>query len=273
MTAPLIVERAVRVLLVEDNPADAELVKELLSQEWPACELRCVDGRAAFLSELQHRDYDVILSDFGLQSLSGFEALELAKAHAPEIPFLFLSGTIGEDRAIEAVRRGAEDYVLKDRMKRLVTAVARAVRESEARRQQRKAENRVREQAEMLNQAREAIFITDLVNIVIYWNAGAERLYGWRAEEVVGKTAEQLFDPSTHAVVQAARAETLEKGQWAGELRMHNREREPLIVESRQTLIRDETGKPKARLCINADITDRKRLEEQSSVLFQSTCM
>jgi PAS domain S-box-containing protein len=88
-------------------------------------------------------------------------------------------------------------------------------------------------------------------------------LFGWRADEVMGKTAEQFFEPATIAVVQAAREETHVKGEWSGELRMHTRTHQPLIVESRQTLIRNERGEPKARLCINSDITDRKRLEEQ----------
>src|SRR6185295_8464854 len=104
-----------------------------------ACRITCVETRSAFLGELHLARYDVILSDFALQSLNGLEALQLAKAAAPETPFIFLSGTIGEDRAIEAVRLGAEDYILKDRMKRLVTAIARALREHEERKARRQA--------------------------------------------------------------------------------------------------------------------------------------
>jgi PAS domain S-box-containing protein len=109
------------------------------------------------------------------------------------------------------------------------------------------AERRVREQADAQPGA-EAIFITDLANRVIYWNAGAERLLGWRSDEVLGRTAEEIFDPEVVANIQVAREATLSKGEWSGELRMHNRQHQPLIIESRQTLIRDETGQPKARL-------------------------
>lgn len=384
-STPLADATAMHVLHLEDNAADAELVRVLIQDEWPHCEVTCVVDQAAYLGELQQvARYDIILSDFALQTINGLEALKLAKARAPETPFIFLSGTIGEDRAIEAVRSGAEDYVLKDRMKRLVTAIARALRESDERRKRRQAESRIREladalnqaheavivtdldgtitfwnqgaerlsgwsaaetvdrhsrhlfggdlapalatacqtafergewtgeievpnrrgdarlfdlritlirdesgrpksrlllgtditdrrlaerriheQAEMLNQAREAIFITDLTNRVLYWNAGAERLYGWSSGEMVGQVVEKMFDAPLVPAIQAAQGETTAKGQWTGELRMHNRQREPLIVESRQTLIRDEDGRPKARLCINSDITDRKRLEEQ----------
>jgi len=373
-----------KVLHLEDNPDDAELVRIALAHEWPDCDLKCVTTRFDYVSELNLSRYDVILSDFKLGTLNGLEALQLAKERSPDTPFIFLSGTIGEDRAIEAVQSGAADYVLKDRMKRLIPAIARAVRERDERKrrqhaesrmrelaeflnqareavivtdldgritfwnqgaarlsgwaasealekhcgelfdlgtatelaaacqaaldhgewvgelqladrsgqpkwvelritlvrddggrprarlvlgtditERRQAERRVLEQAEMLNQAREAIFITDLGNRVIYWNAGAERLYGWTSAEALHHTAEELFDPAVAANIQMARAETLAKGQWSGELRMHNRHRVPIIVESRQSLIRDEKGRPKARLCINSDITDRKRLEEQ----------
>src|SRR3712207_2732183 len=105
-----------RILHLEDNTEDAELVRELITEEWPECEITCVATRVAFLDELREARHDLILSDFALSSLDGLEALKLAKAKVPDTPFIFLSGTIGEDRAIQAVQFGAEDYVLKDRM-------------------------------------------------------------------------------------------------------------------------------------------------------------
>jgi two-component system, cell cycle sensor histidine kinase and response regulator CckA len=253
----------VRILHLEDNPNDAELVRIIVSREWPDCHITWVATRVAFVGEMHRSSHDLIISDFALSAMNGIDALKLAKEHAPGTPFIFLSGNIGEDRAIEAVKAGADDYVLKDRMKRLVTAIARAMREGAERKRRQEAELRIREQAEMLNQAREAILIINLDNRVIYWNAGAEHLFGWRSDEIIGRSAEEIFDAAAAGAVLAAREETLAKGQWLGELRVHDRARQPLIVESRQSLIRDEKGQPKARLCINSDITERKRLEEQ----------
>ena len=88
-------------------------------------------------------------------------------------------------------------------------------------------------------------------------------MLGWRSDEVLGLTANDVFEENVLAGIEAARDATLAKGEWSGELRMHHRNRQPLILESRQTLIRDERGQPKARLSINSDITDRKRFEEQ----------
>jgi PAS domain S-box-containing protein len=248
-----------RVLHLEDNPADAELVRALVVREWPDCEVTWVADRTAFLTAVRGRPYDLILSDFALNSFNGLEALQLARAHWPDTPFIFVSGNMGEDRAVDALRSGAQDYVLKDRMKRLPNAIARILRESDERRKRREAENRSRELGDLLNQAREAIFITDLDDRLIYWNAGAERVFGWRQEDVMNRRTADIFG----ADVPVLREETLTRGEWAGELRLTNRNRQPLVIESRQSLIRDDEGHPKARLSINTDITDHKRLEEQ----------
>src|SRR5438067_315067 len=182
-----------RILHLEDNPADAELVRLLIQAEWPQCQITAVATKFAFAGELHFSKYDVILSDFALQGMGGLEALKMAKERAPDIPFIFLSGTIGEDRAIEALQSGAQDYVLKDRMKRLITVIERARRDSQERRRRREAEGTIRDLADSLNQASEAVIVTDLEGRVTFWNRGAERLSGWTAAEAQDKTGEQLF--------------------------------------------------------------------------------
>src|SRR3989337_862874 len=115
-----------RILHLEDNRQDAELVRELLFDEWTDCQINVVATKGDYGVELARGGYDLILSDFSLIRFDGSEALKMALERAPEVPFIFLSGNIGEDRAIEAVKSGAADYVLKDRVKRLVTAIRRA---------------------------------------------------------------------------------------------------------------------------------------------------
>src|SRR4051794_24099064 len=109
-----------KILHLEDNRDDADLVRDLLTNEWAECEIKVVATRNDYTQELAQGGYDLILSDFSLVRFDGSEALKLAQSQAPGIPFVFLSGNIGEDRAIEAVKAGADDYVLKDRVKRLV---------------------------------------------------------------------------------------------------------------------------------------------------------
>ncbi len=246
-------------LHLEDNPSDAELVRALILREWPGCKITCVSERGAFREALAEERHDLILSDFALRTFNGLEALQIAREVRPDTPFIFVSGNMGEDRAVEALRSGAQDYVLKDRMKRLPNAIARILREAEDRVKRREAELHSRELTELLNQAREAIFITDLDDRMIYWNAGAERVFGWRRDEVLHHRPAEIFGGDAPVL----REETLTRGEWAGEIRLANRLRQPLVIESRQSLIRDEAGRPKARLSINTDITEHKRLEEQ----------
>lgn len=129
-----------KILHVEDNPQDAELMHMLVHAEWPDCQFKVVWDRDTFVGSIASEEPDLILCDFTLAGFSGKEALTLAKEAAPEIPFIYLSGTIGEDRAIEALKSGATDYIIKDRPKRLVTAIKRAVRDVQEKRQRKLAE-------------------------------------------------------------------------------------------------------------------------------------
>jgi DNA-binding NtrC family response regulator len=121
----------VRVLFVEDVETDAELAVRRLRSDGVPCAYKRVETEQPYLDALHTGDYDIILSDFSLPQFDGMSALALAKRERPNVPFIFLSGTIGEERAIEALRCGAVDYVLKSNLKRLEPAVTRALREAE----------------------------------------------------------------------------------------------------------------------------------------------
>ncbi len=123
-----------KILHLEDDPQDAEIVLMCLREAWPDCEVRVVASRAEFETGLA-TEPDVVLSDFTMPGFSGIEALAWLRAVAPEIPFIFVSGTIGEERAVEALQAGAWDYVIKDRPKRLVFAIGRAVVEAKRQRE------------------------------------------------------------------------------------------------------------------------------------------
>lgn len=128
--------------------------------------------------------------------------------------------------------------------------------------QSKRAEVKLREQATLLDKAQDAIMLRDLDHKVLYWNQSAERLYGWKAEEVMGSSVHERIYVDTR-VYDDIVAMTLEEGEWTGELRQVNRDGQPLTVESRWTLVRDEDGNPKSMLTINTDITDKKKLEQQ----------
>jgi len=115
-----------RILLLEDDSGDAELIQELLEADNFVCEVTRVQTRAEFLAALENADIDLILADYKLPSFDGLSALKLAQSARPDLPFIFVSGTIGEEVAIEGLKIGATDYVLKTRLSRLVPSVQRA---------------------------------------------------------------------------------------------------------------------------------------------------
>jgi PAS domain S-box-containing protein len=122
------------------------------------------------------------------------------------------------------------------------------------------AEQKVAEQAALLDQARDAIIVRDMDKRVLYWNKGAERLYGWTAEEAMGREAVDLTYSTLDKFDEAMKV-LLEKGAWSGEIDHVNKTGKPVIVEARWTLLKDPAGNPKSVLCINSDVTEQKRIE------------
>ncbi len=147
------VNQPLRLLHLEDNPLDADLVMATLTESGISCESLRVDTRSAFLNALKDRDIDLILADYALPGFDGISALALARQHAPEVPFLFVSALIGEELAIDAMHQGATDYVLKQRLGRLVPSVQRALRERDERRERKRAEEALIQSEKQLRQA------------------------------------------------------------------------------------------------------------------------
>jgi signal transduction histidine kinase len=140
----------IRVLLLEDNLADAELIKFALREGGLPSSLQRVENEEEFRLELQRVSPDLILSDYALPAYDGMAALTLAQEEAPDIPFIFVTGTLGEEIAIELLKSGATDYVLKTRLSRLIPSVHRALREAEERAERRHAEAELRKSHEQL---------------------------------------------------------------------------------------------------------------------------
>lgn len=133
------------ILHIEDSAEDSELIRRLLADHGLPCDVTRIQTRPEVFSALEKNSYDLILADCKLPGFSGLRALEIAHALRPEVPFVFVSGTIGEETAIESLRNGATDYVLKDRLTRLVPAVRRALAEAEERTMCRQLQQRLRE--------------------------------------------------------------------------------------------------------------------------------
>jgi two-component system cell cycle sensor histidine kinase/response regulator CckA len=251
-----------RILHLEDNLRDAELVAALLEAEGLRCEITRVASGPDFTTALNPGSFDLIISDYTLPGYDGRTALAAARTTCPETPYIFVSGTLGEEAAIESLQSGATDYVLKNRLERLVPSVQRALREAQERSEHRQTEEKLREQAEVLDKAHDAILICNLHQQIVYWNAGAARLYGWSFDEARGQAMPELLGTETWQLQEAGKL--LEQtGEWSGEMQQVTRTGKRVVVESHCTLMRDDKGKPKSVLIINNDITEHKQIEAQ----------
>src|SRR5437016_1001271 len=145
--------KPVNVLMVEDSEDDAELLLlELRRQGFEAVVTRVETG-PALEAALGERTWDVVISDHNMPTFSGDDALKLSKLHAPDVPFIVVSGTRGEEHAVEAMRAGASDFIMKSRLHRLAPVVERELQESAARREQRRTEEALAESQRQLRQA------------------------------------------------------------------------------------------------------------------------
>lgn len=139
-----------RVLNLEDDPNDSELIQAQLAKAGLECDMVRIETREEFVAAMERCGFDLILADYSLPSFNGLYALEIARKTRPEVPFIFVSGAIGEEFAIETLKSGATDYVLKDRLSRLPTAIERALKEAEERIKLRQAEEALKRSHEEL---------------------------------------------------------------------------------------------------------------------------
>src|SRR3984957_15991639 len=174
-------QHPLRILSIEDDPKDTKLIQDLLEAERIACEVTRVDTQAALVASVERGGIDLILADYSLPSFDGISALKIALKACPDVPFLFVSGTLGEEVAIEALKIGATDYVLKTSLSRLVPSVQRALREPRERAERKRAEDALRFSEAYLAEAQRlsltGSFGWNILDGEIYWSDETFRIF------------------------------------------------------------------------------------------------
>lgn len=188
-----------RILYLEDNSNDAELVQATLESEGLVCHITRVEREPEFFTSLEHGGFDLILADYTLPSFDGMSALKITKQLCPDVPFIFVTGTLGEEVAIEALTLGATDYVFKTRLSRIVPSVQRALRESEERAQRKRAEEQLRRSEAYLTEAQKVShtgsFGWHISSGRIYWSEESFRIFGY---EPAAEASIQMVEERTH---------------------------------------------------------------------------
>jgi PAS domain S-box-containing protein len=268
-------DRPLQILHLEDDPYDAELIQETLNQEEIPCRFIFVNSRTDFISAAAQTDLDLILADFALPGFNGLEALAIAQKQCPDVPFIFVSGAIGEEMATETLKQGATDYVLKHRLPSLAPAIQRALREVEERAKLRQAQEQLRQSKDQL----EAILsgITEGITVqtpggeLIYANQTAARLSGF-------STVEAFLNNSINEVphdfeIRDEEGNLFPVEQLPGRLALQGRQPDEVLLRFRSfadgrerwsvvnaSPIFDEQGQVQFAVNIFRDVTERTRL-------------
>lgn len=258
-----------RVLMIEDSPADEKMVLWAL-RRMPK---RISHLRVACERDLRHalRDFapDVILSDFSMPGFGGHDALRVSLEMVPQVPFLFVSGTIGEEVAIDALQRGAADYVLKENLRRLPSAIERALqgaqdRVERARMQRALAESEVRFRT-IVETSRDWIWEADCTGHLTYTNSALKDILGYAPAQLLGTDlVERLLEEEQQDVRERLQRSVASRSPWLNwRLRWRHRDGTPRVLESSGSPIFDERGQVTGLRGIARDVTEQLRHESK----------
>lgn len=264
-----------RILHLEDDPMDAELVLMTLMAEGLDCEVQVVSRRDEFSNALERGGMDLILADFALPAFDGMTALAMVRKKLPDLPFVFVSGKLGEEAAIESLKSGATDYVLKSRLSRLVPAVQRALTEAQERAKQRQTEKelegahaeiekRAEDYRNLFNSIRDVIVVADHNRTILHVNQPALRdIFGYETEEVVGKSSRILYarkEDYESTGKEVFEAQTPVKGKLV-DLHFRRKNAEVFTGELYAMKRLDRFGNVTGNISIFRDISERKKAE------------
>ncbi len=259
----------IRALIVEDSEDDALLLVEHLRRADLRLEWLRLDTEAGLLNALEQK-WDIVFSDYSMPHFSGARALEVVKRQDPDIPFIFVSGTIGEDTAVTGMRAGAQDYVMKDNLARLVPAIYRELSDARVRRERRIAEQAVRRLSLVVEQAADSVFITDPQGKIQYINPAFERLTGFTAEEAIGASPSLIKSGQHDEAFFRNLWDTILAGGIFQET-LVNRRKDGVFFYEEKTIapLFDNAMQISSFVSTGRDVTDRIRSEEKRTQLLE----
>lgn len=253
---------SIRVLFIEDSEIDVELTVRALEQGGFNVSSQCVETGEDLKRALETSQPQVILSDFSMPRLDGVQALRLARELAPEVPFIFVSGTIGEERAIEAIRLGATDYVLKDNMRRLGTVVRRALLEVAEREHVRSAEEERVRLVQILEATSDYVCMSDPTGTITYLNAAGRALIGMPASADVGKQLGEIHPQWARELIEReGKPAAASGGAWTGDTAIVGADGTEIPVSEVIIAHRGPEGEIRFFSTIARDMRERKAYE------------
>lgn len=253
-----------RVLMVEDSPDDGALITRELRRGGYEPVSERVETAEEMHAALDQATWDLVLSDYTMPRFSALHALEVLQTQNIDIPFIIVSGTIGEETAVDAMKAGAQDFIDKGKLTRLVPALQRELREAQIRRQRRLGEAENARLALVVNSSDDAIFSISGDGALTTWNPGAERMYGYTAAEILGRNFSMLLPEERRGDLLSAR-ERLDRGETLVHYQQDNQRKDGtrISVSLKLSPILDAAGAVVGVSAIARDVTEYRRLEGQ----------
>lgn len=259
--------KTIRSLIIEDVEDDALLILRELQKGGFEPVYAIVDTEEDMAEALKAQAWDLIISDYSLPRFNGFEALKIAKKYDPDIPFIIVSGTIGEDNAVAAMKGGAHDYIMKDNLKRLIPAVERELHDAQVRRAHRKSESDLKNSKNLLqsiiDNAAAVIYLKDMHGNYILINRQYENLFHKSGDQIKGKNDYDIFPEKVADVFWKNDRKVIDANSAMEFEEVIPHDGDPHIYISIKFPLCDASGVPTSVCTISTDITERKKLEAQ----------
>jgi len=267
--------RDTHILMLEDAVTDAELIERELRRANIVFTSKRVDTKDAFLRALAEFEPNIVLSDYSLPQLNGLEALRLLRQNQLTLPFILVTGSLSEEVAVECMKEGADDYILKASLKRLPSAVLKALEKQEAAAEKMRIENALRRSEErfrlVARATNDAIRDWNIVANTVWWSESVRTLFGYAKGEVQVEPAwwKERIHPEDQERVSSSVCAFLEGDEkfWSDEYRYRRADDSYAVVIDRAFILRDEQGKPVRMIGSMMDITERKKAEERINYL------
>ncbi len=255
----------IRILVGEDDSIIAHVVQKKLRRE--GFETDEATTGLEILGKASGGNYDLLLLDYRLPDLDGGEVIDLLSQNGIEIPFIIMTGFGDEAIAVDMMKLGAQDYLIKDPklFGLLPKVINRSLKSIEGQKRLLAATAKIQEQASLLDGAQDSIMVLDENYEITYWNKASERIYGFKEDEVKGRMESDFLLPSKaeRDKLKGINELLVEKGKWQGEIEHADKDGTAVIVSSHRSMVYDQENQPKSVLIINTDISEKKSLQKQ----------
>ena len=260
-------EPTLKILAIEDNPADFILVERHLRQQGMDAECLRVDSSEALDMAINDFEYDLVLSDFSVPSLDFYDTFAMLQSRLPDLPVILVSGSVGEEQAVELLKLGVCDFILKDNLTRLVPAIKRSLKEFSVIRARRSAEQSLLESEsrfrELFEYSPVAYQSLDESGCFLDVNSRMVELLGYSREQLTGTSFSWLWTTGTRPYFEEKFATFKQEGRVRAELELIRKDGELITVLLEGRVQRDSNGRIMRTHCVLYDISERRNLEEQ----------